>query len=229
MNDSHRLDWHPVAAPAHSTLEGRYVDLEPLDARRHGDDLWQVLQGPDADPRLWDYLPYGPFAERAPFDAWLTANQASGDPLFYAVFDRHRQRTVGLLGYLRITPKDGVIEIGHIAFSRAMQRSPASTEAVFLLAEQAMGTLGYRRLEWKCNARNARSMRAAERLGFSFEGTFRQHMVVKGENRDTAWFSILDSEWPRCQAAFQRWLAPENFDGQGQQVARLEALRKGES
>ncbi|WP_437879411.1 GNAT family N-acetyltransferase [Pseudomonas sp. LRF_L74] len=225
MTDSHTLDWQPVTAPAHTILEGRYVNLEPLDAKRHGDDLWLVLQGPDSDPLLWDYLPYGPFAERPPFDAWLAANQASSDPQFYAVIDRQKRRTVGLLSFLRITPKDGVIEIGHIAFSRTMQRSPASTEAVFLLADYAMSTLGYRRLEWKCNARNARSMRAAERLGFRFEGTFRQHMVIKGENRDTAWFSILDSEWPRCRAAFQRWLAAENFDKQGQQVGRLEDMR----
>lgn len=219
------LDWHAVATPARAALGGHYVRLEPLDPARHGDDLWLALQGPESDPLLWDYLPYGPFVERAPFDAWLAANAASTDPQFFAVIDLASQRCVGLLSFLRIAPKDGCIEIGHIAFGRAMQRSPASTEAVYLLAELAMGALGYRRLEWKCNALNARSMRAAERLGFVHEGLFRQHMVIKGRNRDTAWFSIIDREWPRCRDAFERWLASANFDAQGRQQQRLEDLR----
>ncbi|WPC05221.1 GNAT family protein [Pseudomonas benzenivorans] len=225
MTEAPRLDWQPVPAPARAPLAGQYVRLEPLDPAAHGDDLWLALQGPDADPALWDYLPYGPFAERAGFDAWLTGNASSADPQFFAVIELASRRCTGLLSFLRITPRDGCIEIGHIAFGAAMQRSPASTEAVYLLAEQAMGRLGYRRLEWKCNALNARSMRAAERLGFVYEGTFRQHMMVKGCNRDSAWFSIIDREWPRCRAAFQRWLAPANFDEQGRQRQRLEALR----
>ncbi|KAF1071139.1 MAG: hypothetical protein GAK45_00598 [Pseudomonas citronellolis] len=225
MSQPH-LNWQPVAAPRHETLSGRYVTLEPLDATRHGNDLWPVLQGPDSDPALWDYLPYGPFSERAGFDAWLTANATSSDPQFYAVIDPASGRCTGLLSFLRITPKDGVIEIGHIAFGRVMQRSPASTEAVYLLARCAF-ELGYRRLEWKCNALNARSMRAAKRLGFSYEGTFRQHMVVKDHNRDSAWFSILDSEWPACAQGFERWLSPDNFGADGQQLAGLEALRNG--
>ncbi|WP_068829794.1 GNAT family N-acetyltransferase [Pseudomonas sp. BMS12] len=220
-----QLDWQPVAAPARETLHGRHIRLEPLETGRHGDELWQALQGPDSDTLLWDYLPYGPFPERTAFDAWLAGHAASADPQFFAVIDLASQRAVGLLSFLRITPRDGCIEIGHVAFGRAMQRSPASTEAVYLLAELALGTLGYRRLEWKCNALNARSMRAAERLGFTFEGTFRQHMVIKGQNRDTAWFSIIDKEWPACRAAFQRWLAADNFDAQGLQKQRLEALR----
>jgi RimJ/RimL family protein N-acetyltransferase len=226
MTDEKHLDWQPVPSPARAPLNGQYVRLEPLDLAAHGDDLWLALQGPDCDPVLWDYLPYGPFPERAAFDAWLAANAASADPLFFAVLERASQRTVGLLSFLRLAPKDGCIEIGHIAFGRAMQRSPASTEAVYLLAQLAMGTLGYRRLEWKCNALNARSMRAAERLGFVYEGTFRQHMVIKGRNRDSAWFSILDREWPACQAAFQRWLAPANFDEQGRQQQSLQQLRQ---
>lgn len=225
MTEATRLDWQPVATPARAPLNGQYVRLQPLDPLVHGDDLWQALQGPDSDPLLWDYLPYGPFAERAGFAAWLAANAAGADPQFFAVLDLASQRAVGLLSFLRITPRDGCIEIGHIAFGRAMQRSPASTEAVYLLAELAMGRLGYRRLEWKCNARNARSMRAAERLGFVYEGTFRQHMVVKGHNRDSAWFSIIDGEWPRCRAAFERWLARDNFDDAGHQRRRLEELR----
>lgn len=225
MTDDLHLDWQPVPNPARAPLSGHYVRLEPLDLAAHGDDLWLALQGPQSDPRLWDYLPYGPFPERTAFDAWLAANAASSDPLFFAVLERASQRAVGLLSFLRMAPKDGSIEIGHIAFGRAMQRSPASTEAVYLLAELAMGTLGYRRLEWKCNALNARSMRAAERLGFVYEGTFRQHMVIKGRNRDSAWFSILDHEWPACQVAFQRWLGSDNFDPQGRQIQRLEQLR----
>lgn len=223
MNDL--TDWKPASLPPREPLHGRFVRLEPLDAEHHGDDLWEALQGPDSDPLLWDYLPYGPFAERAPFDAWLAGNQASGDPLFFTVVDQRSQRAVGLLSYLRMAPKDGSIEIGHIAFGRAMQRSPASTEAVWLLMSLAMDRLGNRRLEWKCNARNARSLAAAERLGFVKEGVFRQHLIVKGQNRDTAWFSIIDGEWPARRQAFQRWLSADNFDAQGQQRQRLETLR----
>lgn len=225
MNDQPLLNWRPAASPERCTLTGRTINLAPLDVALHGDDLWQALQGPDSDPVLWDYLPYGPFPERAPFDAWLAGNAASNDPLFFAVIDRTSGRAVGLLSYLRIFPKDGSIEIGHIAYGRVMQRSPASTEAVYLLARWAF-EMRYRRLEWKCNALNARSMRAAARLGFVFEGTFRQATVVKDRNRDTAWFSIIDSEWPRCQQAFERWLDAANFDASGRQRERLEALRQ---
>ncbi|WP_043309684.1 GNAT family N-acetyltransferase [Pseudomonas sp. ML96] len=214
--------WQPRPFPPHAVLQGRFIRLEALDASRHGDDLWAALQGPD--PALWDYLPYGPFTERATFDAWLAANADSHDPQFYAVIDSHGH-SLGLLSYLRIAPKDGCIEIGHIAFGAAMQRTPGATEAVFLLARHAFDDLGYRRFEWKCNARNARSMRAAERFGFSYEGLFRQHMIVKGENRDTAWFSIIDGEWPACRAAFEHWLAADNFDTEGRQKKRLEELR----
>jgi RimJ/RimL family protein N-acetyltransferase len=219
-------NWQPRPAPQRQPLAGRFLRLEPLDSARHGDELWLALQGPGCDPALWDYLPYGPFASREPFDAWLAGNAASVDPLFYTVIELASGRALGLLSYLRIAPRDGSIEIGHIAFGRAMQRTPASTEAVYLLADLAMSTLGYRRLEWKCNALNTRSMHAAERLGFTYEGLFRQHMVVKGQNRDTAWFSIIDTEWPARRAAFERWLASDNFDAEGRQKQRLEALRE---
>lgn len=225
MNEQPLLNWRPAASPERRTLTGRHINLVPLDVALHGDDLWQALQGPDSDPVLWDYLPYGPFPERAPFDAWLAGNAASNDPLFFAVIDRASGRAVGLLSYLRIFPKDGSIEIGHIAYGRVMQRSPASTEAVYLLARWAF-EMRYRRLEWKCNALNARSMHAAARLGFTFEGTFRQATVVKDRNRDTAWFSIIDSEWLRCQQAFERWLDAANLDADGQQRERLEDLRQ---
>jgi RimJ/RimL family protein N-acetyltransferase len=215
--------WQPRPSPARAPLPGRFVRLEPLDPARHGDDLWQALQGPD--PALWDYLAYGPFDSREPFDAWLAGNAESRDPLFFTVIDQASNRALGVLSYLRIAPKDGCIEIGHIAFGKAMQRTPGSTEAVWLLARYAFDDLGYRRLEWKCNARNARSMRAAERLGFTYEGLFRQHMVVKGENRDTAWFAIIDGEWPARREAFERWLAVDNFDGDGRQKRRLEEFR----
>lgn len=215
--------WQPRPFPPHEPLQGRLIRLEPLDAARHGDDLWQELQGPD--PALWDYLPYGPFAERAAFDAWLAGHADGRDPQCYAVVEQTDGRALGLLAYLRITPKDGCIEIGHIAFGAALQRTPGATEAVFLLARNAFDTLGYRRLEWKCNAHNARSRRAAKRFGFSYEGLFRQHMIVKGENRDTAWYALIDGEWPQCRAAFQRWLAADNFDAEGRQKRRLEELR----
>lgn len=221
-----QLDWQAARAPSRAPLSGLYVRLEPLDVERHGGDLWQALQGPNSDLLLWRYLPYGPFPERVSFGAWLSTSQASVDPLFFSVIDLASQHAMGLLSFLRIAPKDGSIEIGHVAFGQAMQRTPGSTEAIWLLARLAMEELGYRRLEWKCNALNTRSMRAARRLGFVYEGLFRQHMVVKGRNRDTAWFSILDKEWPRCRNAFERWLAPDNFDAKGRQKRCLEDLRE---
>jgi len=216
--------WQPRPTPDQRVLQGRYVRLEALDVARHGEDLWHALQGPD--PALWDYLPYGPFIERGSFDAWLSGNADSSDPLFYAVVELASGRALGVFSYLRITPEDGCIEIGHVAFGAPMQRTAGATEAVYLLARHAFDDLGYRRLEWKCDVANARSLHAAERFGFTREGLFRQHMVRKGRNRDTAWFSIIDGEWPRCREAFQRWLAVENFDDQGQQKQRLEALRE---
>lgn len=216
--------WQPRPTPDQRVLQGRFVRLEALAVARHGDDLWRALQGPD--PALWDYLPYGPFSERSHFDAWLTNNTERRDPLFYAVIDQASSRALGVFSYLNIVAQDGCIEIGHVAFGAPMQRTAGATEAIYLLARHAFDDLGYRRLEWKCDAANTRSMRAAERFGFVHEGLFRQHRVNKGKNRDTAWFSIIDGEWPRCRDAFQRWLATENFDRQGQQRQRLQALRE---
>jgi RimJ/RimL family protein N-acetyltransferase len=218
-------DWRPVASPPREPLLGRYVRLEPLDPARHGDDLWLALQGPQADPALWDYLPYGPFTERGEFAQWLAAHASSRDPLFFSVLEQSGGVAVGLLSFLNIQPQDGCIEIGHVAFGAALQRSCAASETIYLLGKLAF-ELGYRRLEWKCNAANARSKRAAERFGFSYEGLFRQHRVIKGHNRDTAWYSLLDHEWPARAAAFERWLAADNFDAGGQQLQRLQNLRE---
>jgi RimJ/RimL family protein N-acetyltransferase len=186
--------------------------------------LWQALEGPGADPKLWDYLPYGPFKERSGFDTWLNNHAANVDPYFFSVIDRASGDVQGILSLMSIVPAQGRIEIGHVTFGAPMQRSPKSTEAVYLLAKECFA-LGYRRLEWKCNNANARSRYAAERLGFTFEGVFRQHMVVKGQNRDTAWYSMLDSEWPAIGAAFERWLSEENqsADGQVRSLAQCRA------
>lgn len=216
-------DWQPANPPPRSPLNGRFARLEPLEPSRHGDDLWQALQGPDADPKLWDYMAYGPFSERAAFDAWLTG--CADTPRFYAVVEQASGRALGLLSYLNIVPVHGSIEIGHICYGRAMQRTAGATEVIYLLARHAF-ELGYRRLEWKCNNQNARSKRAAERYGFSYEGLFRQHLVIKGRNRDTAWYALLDQEWPACRDAFERWLAADNFDAQGLQRQSLGALRE---
>jgi RimJ/RimL family protein N-acetyltransferase len=208
-------DWKGVPAPTATLLEGRFIRLARLDPARHADELFAALEGPGADPKLWDYLPYGPFPERNVFNTWLNNHAAASDPYFFAVIDRASGQVQGILSLMSIVPAQGRIEIGHVTFGAPMQRSPKSTEAVYLLAKHSFD-LGYRRLEWKCNNGNARSKYAAERLGFSFEGVFRQHMVVKGQNRDTAWYSILDGEWPAIAAGFEQWLSDENQTPDGQ-------------
>ena len=208
-------EWKGVPAPTVERLEGRFVCLEKLDTARHADGLWRALEGPGADPRLWDYLPYGPFADRSAFNAWLDNHARHNDPYFFSVIDRASGDVQGLLSLMSIVPEHGRIEIGHVTFGAPMQRSPKSTEAVYLLARHIFDQ-GYRRLEWKCNNANERSKYAAERLGFSFEGVFRQHTVVKGKNRDTAWYSIIDTEWPQVGAGFEAWLSAANQTGSGQ-------------
>ena len=222
---SETLNWHPAKRPHPTPLVGRFIRLEKLDPRRDREDLWDVFQGPNADPTLWDYLAYGPFTEREDFDHWLDSNAASSDPLFYSVIDLASGQTQGILSLMSIVPDQGRIEIGHIAFGAAMQRTPKGTEAVYLLSKLGFA-LGNRRLEWKCNNANDRSKRAAERFGFVFEGVFRNHMVVKDRNRDTAWYSITDAEWPAVAVGFERWLSEENQQPQGQ-VLTLEACRLG--
>ena len=225
MTTAELAHWQACPLPPHASLSGRFVTLEPLDAARHADDLWPALQGPDADPAQWQHMVYGPFASRANFDAWLAGCTRGSDPLFFAVREQASGRVLGQLALMRITPAHGCIEIGHVLFGRALQRTPGASEAVYLLARLVF-ELGYRRLEWKCDAENARSRRAAERLGFVAEGLFRQHMVVKGRNRDSAWYALLDGDWPRCRAAFERWLAADNFDAGGRQRQSLAALRE---
>ncbi|MET0867367.1 MAG: GNAT family protein [Pseudorhodoplanes sp.] len=210
-------DYTPRARPGDLELSGRYGSVVKLDARQHRADLWTAFEG---HPEIWDYMPYGPFADEKAFEEWLVGRASLDDPYVYAILDRDG-RALGIAALMRITPDMGVIEVGHIAYAPTLQRSALGTEAQYLLAAYAFDTLHYRRYEWKCNALNAASRRAAERYGFTFEGIFRQHMVVKGKNRDTAWFSITDREWPARKAAFQRWLAPDNFDIQGRQKARL--------
>ncbi len=219
------VDWQPARRPDHRILQGARVRLEPIDPARHTEDLLAAAQGPGADPDLWRYLPYGPFTDVGELRAFLAAVAGSSDPLFLAVIDAATDRAGGVVSFLRIEPGYGCIEIGGIWFGAAMQRTPRATEAIFLLARHAFDDLGNRRLEWKCNAANARSCRAARRFGFTFEGVFRQHMIVKGRNRDTAWFSLLDHEWTGAKAAFQAWLAPENFDANGRQRRQLATLR----
>ena len=216
-------NWQPAKLPDTRTLQGRFIRLEKLNAARHGDGLWDALEGPAADRKLWDYLFVGPFPERGAFNDYLAGLEDSTDPWFYTVIDQQTGAIDGFLSLMSIVPNAGRIEIGHVTFGASMQRTPKATESVYLLAKESF-SLGNRRLEWKCNANNARSKRAAERFGFSFEGTFRQHSVFKGQNRDTAWYSIIDSEWPAVQQAFETWLSVDNFED-GQQIRTLEQLR----
>jgi RimJ/RimL family protein N-acetyltransferase len=217
--------WTARARPQRQAIAGRYIRLEPLDALRHGDALHAACSGPEAEG-LFRYLAEHPPADRAAFDPWLAKSAASEDPLFFAVVDQATGRALGRLTFMRIDQTHGVIETGNILFGPELARTRGATEAVYLQARHAFDDLGYRRFEWKCNNRNEPSKRAAERLGFTFEGLFRQHMVIKGENRDTAWYSMLDHEWPRLKRAFERWLAPDNFDEAGRQRTSLGACRE---
>lgn len=220
MPEAEIVDPHPAQRPERVVLEGRYVTLAPLDAATHAGALWRQTGGTE-NARLWLYLPDGPFAERAAFDRDLAGKAASTDPLFFAVLDKRSADAAGYASYLRIEPAHRSIEVGYILYAPALQRTRAATEAMYLMARHVFEELGYRRYEWKCDARNEPSRRAALRLGFTFEGIFRQHRIVKGRNRDTAWYSMLDKEWPARKAAFERWLAPSNFDDQGRQKSTL--------
>lgn len=217
-------NWAPRPRPEKIVLDGRYVRLEPLDREKHGDELYAASTVADADTRF-QWLFEVPPATREEFDLWLDKSAASTDPLFFAVIDKASGKVAGRQTLMRIDQTHGVIEIGSIYWGPLISRKPAATEAQFLFMQYVFDTLGYRRYEWKCNNNNEPSKRAAERFGFTHEGIFRQHMVTKGANRDTAWYSILDSEWPNLKRAYRDWLAPENFDSNGQQITRLEEFR----
>jgi RimJ/RimL family protein N-acetyltransferase len=220
----HPVEWRSAKPPERMVLHGAMVNLEPLDPDRHGEDLYSAADGADA---TWTYLPYGPFASKDEFVRWLRGHAATSDPLAFAIVDRATGRAAGITTLMSIVPEHGVIEIGHIWLSPLLQRTRQATEALYLQARYAFDVLGYRRLEWKCDAANAPSRRAAERFGFVFEGVFRQHRVIKNRNRDTAWFSITDGEWPLRRAAFEAWLSPDNFDPRGEQLRSLAAIRDG--
>jgi RimJ/RimL family protein N-acetyltransferase len=215
------VDASPAQRPGPVVLTGRFGRAEKL-VSRHAETLWQAVRGED---RIWTYMSgYGPFAAAARFTEWLETRIALEDPYAYAIVDGS-DRAVGIATLMEIRPAMRVIEVGHIVYSPALQRVPLGTEAQFLLARYAFETLGYRRYEWKCNSLNAPSRAAALRYGFTFECIMRQHMIAKGRNRDTAWYSMLDTDWPRAGKAFEQWLAPENFDGEGRQRRRLEDIR----
>ena len=214
------VDSSPALLPQRIRLEGNYVCLVPLSASEHGDDLWAGVGGRGND-ELWRYLFAGPFFDRNDFDGYLALKAASEDQAFYTIVDQPSGRSQGVASLMRIEPIHRVIEVGNILYSRSLQRTRGATEAMYLLAKYSFETLGYRRYEWKCNDLNAASRKAALRLGFSFEGVFRQHMIIKGRNRDTSWFSLLDSEWPERKRAFERWLDPANFDPHGRQKTPL--------
>ncbi|MBI3705252.1 MAG: GNAT family N-acetyltransferase [Rhizobiales bacterium] len=214
------VDDRPAIRPGPVTLQGRFGRIEKL-APAHAEALWQAVKDHDS---LWTYSPSsGPFADAASFTALIATRAGQNDPYFYAIVDA-RGRALGVLALMAIRPEHRVVEVGHVVYSPALQRTPLATEAQYLLARYAIETLGYRRYEWKCDALNAASRRAALRLGFTFESIMRQHMIAKGRNRDTAWYSILDSEWRARQRNFERWLAPDNFAADGRQIASLSAL-----
>ena len=220
------LHWKPVPAPSPVTLRGRYVTLEPLDAQRHTQALWQAVRGHDD---LWTWMTDGPFATEESLRQSLEQKQTGTAAVFLAIVPRETGVAAGYASYMRIDEGNGVVEVGNILLSPVLQRTTAATEAMVLMAGHIFDYLCYRRYEWKCNAQNEPSRRAALRLGFTFEGIFRQHMVIKGQNRDTAWFSILDHEWPARKRAFEAWLDPANFDGNGRQRQPLVQLSDSSS
>ena len=216
-------DWKACQLPPRENIQGKYCRIEPIDMDAHAPDLFAAFQQ-DADNRNWTYLPYGPFAQEADFRAWMEGGCFGDDPLFQAIIDEQTEKAVGVASYLRIDAGNGVIEVGNINYSPLLQRTRAATEAMYLLMHRVFSDLGYRRYEWKCDALNEPSRKAAERLGFSYDGLFQQAIIYKGRNRDTAWFSILDSDWPDLNPAYMEWLDAGNFDSKGQQKTSLATL-----
>lgn len=217
-------NWTPRPRPGTAALEGRYVRLEKLDPARHADGLFDASAQPDGDERF-RWLPDVPPTDREAFRSWVAQAAASEDPLFFAVIDNATGKVAGRQTLMRIDAANGVAEIGHIYWGPLVSRKPAATEALFLFARHIFDDLGYRRFEWKCNDENLPSKRAAHRFGFTPEGVFRQHLIVKGKNRDTAWFAMLDKDWTKLRPAYEAWLAPENFDADGTQKRTLEECR----
>jgi RimJ/RimL family protein N-acetyltransferase len=215
---------HPARRPERVTLKGRWITLAPLDPEKHAAALYEGSNGDATRESVWTYLFDGPYRSLDQFRANIELKARSADPLFFAVVDNSSGRAVGYQTLMRVDAANRVIEVGNIMYTPAMQRTAGATEAQYLFARYVFDELGYRRYEWKCNDLNAPSKRAARRFGFSFEGAFRQHMIVKGRNRDTAWFAMLDGEWPARKAAYERWLAPDNFDRQGRQKTNLSQL-----
>jgi RimJ/RimL family protein N-acetyltransferase len=215
-------NWQSPALPARAPMTGHFCRLEPLDVAAHAQALYAANQM-DTAGKMWTYLPYGPFADFASYRAWLDSMSPSTDPLFYTIINLPSGKPVGLAAYLRITPGSGTIEVGHLNYSPLLQQTPAATEAMYLMMAHVF-SLGYRRYEWKCDSLNAPSRAAALRLGFKFEGIFRQATIVKGRTRDTSWYSIIDMEWPALREILERWLHPDNFDSQDHQRTRLSAL-----
>lgn len=211
----------PGLAPDLRPLFGRWMRLEPLSAEKHAQDLYDSFKDSDPEHHIWTYLGYGPFADVTAFRSWLLERELSRDPWFYAYVRRDTGKAAGMGAFMRLDAPNGVIEIGHIWMSPGLQKTREASDAIFLMMRHAFDELGVRRLEWKCDSLNAPSRAAAKRFGFTFEGIFRQHFIVKGRNRDTAWFSIIDTEWPAIRQAFQAWLKDENFDADGRQKKTL--------
>jgi len=209
----------------HLSITGRTCRLERLSASTHGSDLF-LANAADVEDVIWNYLPYGPFKSEQTYLQWIREFENNTDPMFYAIVDSPSNKAIGVASYLRLKPESGSIEVGHINYSPVLQNTVAATEAMYLMMEYAF-SLGYRRYEWKCDSLNARSRNAALRLGFSYEGEFRQATVVKGRNRDTSWFSIVDNEWQSLSHVFKQWLDPDNFDSDGQQISSLSDLTNG--
>jgi RimJ/RimL family protein N-acetyltransferase len=217
-------DWQPRPLPPQTPMQGRTCRLERLSPERHTAELYEAYSD-DTEGRLWTYLPYGPFASFADFQAHVETCSRGDDPQFFALINAANGKAEGMVSYLRITPAAGAIEVGHISYAPRLQKTAAATEAMYLMMRRAFEELGYRRYEWKCDALNAPSCSAAVRLGFTFEGIFRQAVIYKGRNRDTAWYSLLDTEWPAAKQAFEKWLSPDNFDDAGRQRQPLASLR----
>lgn len=217
--------WQACPSPPRSIIEGSRCRIEPYNPDHHNQALYEAFVK-DENHANWTYLPYGPFDDFESFDAWARNTCQGDDPLFHTIIDKTSEKPLGIVSYLRITPEQGVIEVGHIHFSPLLQRTTLATEAMFLMMKRVFDELGYRRYEWKCDALNAPSCKAAKRLGFSYEGTFRQAIMYKGRNRDTAWFAVIDQDWPAIKAGFEQWLDADNFDNDGAQKQSLNSFMR---